>query len=222
LPGHDASTRKNSVLTTVLVKKPDRPKLWIVAGPNGSGKSTIYAKSNIKDFGGSVWIINPDLLAARIQKIESMSLRAANLEAVKRIYAWLEASIAAHQTVGVETVLSTDKYRKLVLAAKASRFEVRLIYVLLKSAEMNVERVKMRVADGGHKVPKTKILERRERSLQQLPWFLEHADGAWLYDNSGIKPRLIGTKINGKIDIDSAAMPEIKTAAGKIMASSKT
>jgi predicted ABC-type ATPase len=205
----------------VLVKKPDRPKLWIVAGPNGSGKSTIYTGSSIKDFGGSVWIINPDLLAARIKSVESKSLRTANLEAVKRIYVWLEASIAAHQTVGVETVLSTDKYRRLVLAAKAARFEVRLIYVLLKSAEMNVERVRMRVADGGHRVPKMKILERRERSLQQLPWFLEQADGAWLYDNSGIKPRLIGTKINGKIDIDPAAMPEIKMVAEQIMTNSK-
>jgi len=210
------STRKKLALFTVPITKPERPKFWIVAGPNGSGKSTIYAKSNIKDFGGSVWIINPDLLAARIEKVESIKLPTANLEAVKRIYAWLEASIAAHQTVGVETVLSTDKYRKLVLAAKANGFEIRLIYVMLKSVAMNVERVRLRVADGGHNVPKNKILERRARSLQQLPWFLEHADGAWLFDNSGTKPRLIGTKIAGKIEVDRTAMPEIKYAASLI------
>ena len=193
-----------------------RPKLWIVAGPNGSGKSTIYANASIKDFGGSVWIINPDLLSARIQAIEAMDLRTANLQAVKRIYAWIEASIAAHQTVGVETVLSTDKYRNLVVAAKAIGFEIRLIYVLLRSADMNVARVKMRVADGGHDVPEDKIVERRTRSLQQLPWFLAKADGAWLFDNSGAEPRLIGTKIDGVIDIHPAAMPEVKAAAGLI------
>jgi len=109
----------------VPVKELDRPKFWIVAGPNGSGKSTIYTGATIKDFNRSVWIINPDLLTARIQAVESISLQKANLEAVRRIYTWLEASIAAHQTVGVETVLSTDKYRNLVLAAKARRFEVR-------------------------------------------------------------------------------------------------
>ena len=122
------------------VKEFDRPRFWIVAGPNGSGKSTVYTGAIIKDFNRSVWIINPDLLTARIRAVESTSLRKANLEAVQRIYAWLEASIGAHQTVGVETVLSTDKYRNLVLAAKASRFEVRLIYVILKSAELNVRR----------------------------------------------------------------------------------
>ena len=93
-------------------KELDRPKFWIVADPNGSGKSTIYTGATIKDFNRSVWIINPDLLTVRIQAVESVSLQKANLEAVRRIYTWLEASIAAHQTVGVETVLSTDKYRE--------------------------------------------------------------------------------------------------------------
>jgi predicted ABC-type ATPase len=191
----------------------ERPKLWIVAGPNGSGKSTIYTNTSIQDFGGSVWIINPDLLSARIRAMEAMDLRAANLQAVKRIYAWIEASIAAHQTVGVETVLSTGKYRNLVVAAKAAGFEIRLIYVLLRSAEMNVERVRMRAANGGNDVSKDKIVERRARSLQQLPWFLAKADGAWLFDNSGTKPRLIGTKLDGVIDIHPSAMPEVEVAA---------
>jgi predicted ABC-type ATPase len=125
-------------------KRLDKPKFWIVAGPNGSGKSSIYTDTDIDDFGGSVWIINPDLLTARIQKIERLKPRAANIAAVTRIYSWLEASISAHQTIGVETVLSTEKYRELVLAAKDHGFEVRLIYILLNSPELSVERVKLR------------------------------------------------------------------------------
>jgi predicted ABC-type ATPase len=119
-------TRKNSVRRIVSRKRLDKPKFWIVAGPNGSGKSSIYTDTDIDDFGGSVWIINPDLLTARIQEIEHLKPRAANIAAVTRIYSWLEASIAAHQTIGVETVLSTDKYRSVVLAAKNRGFEVRL------------------------------------------------------------------------------------------------
>jgi predicted ABC-type ATPase len=190
----------------------DRPKLWIVAGPNGSGKSSMYANTDIEDFGGSVWIINPDVLSERIRQNESLSLRAANLEAVKRISSWLEASIAAHQTVGVETVLSTNKYQTLVLTAKARGFEVRLIYVLLKSAVLNVQRVRLRVAKGGHNVPKNKILARRQRSLDQLPWFLDQADQAWIFDNSDASPRLIGTKSGGVITLDPSALPEVVKA----------
>jgi predicted ABC-type ATPase len=193
-------------------KKLDKPKFWIVAGPNGSGKSSIYTDTDIEDFGGSVWIINPDLLTARIQKIEGLKPRAANIAAVTRIYSWLEASIAAHQTIGVETVLSTEKYRALVLAAKAHGFEVRLIYILLNSPELSVERVKLRVGKGGHHVPTTKIRQRRERSLQQLPWFLKNSDLAWIFDNSGAKPAQIAQKVGNTIIVDPTALPEVKEA----------
>jgi predicted ABC-type ATPase len=193
-------------------KKPDKPKFWIVAGPNGSGKSSLYTDTDIDDFGGSVWIINPDLLTARIKEIEHLKPRAANIAAVTRIYSWLEASIAAHQTIGVETVLSTEKYRALVLAAKAHGFEVRLIYILLNSAELSVERVKLRVGKGGHHVPTTKIRQRRERSLRQLPWFLKNSDLAWIFDNSGARPAQIAQKVGNTIVVDPAALPEIEEA----------
>jgi predicted ABC-type ATPase len=197
-------------------KKLDKPKFWIVAGPNGSGKSSIYTDTDIEDFGGSVWIINPDLLTARIQEIERLKPRAANIAAVTRIYNWLEASIAAHQTIGVETVLSTEKYRALVLAAKAHGFEVRLIYILLNSPELNVERVKLRVGKGGHHVPTTKIRQRRERSLRQLPWFLRNADLAWIFDNSSARPAQITRKIGNTIIVDPTALPEIKEAVRQV------
>jgi predicted ABC-type ATPase len=196
----------------------EAPRLWIVAGPNGSGKTSIYENADIEDFGRSVWIINPDALAKRIRDIEGLDPLPANLEAVRRIERWLYSSIDAHQTVGVETVLSTPKYRDLVLAAKKRNFTIRLIYVLLNSPQLNVERVRLRVAKGGHDVPTEKILERRERSLAQLPWFLTRADDAWLFDNSGASPQLIGTKSKGKVKLTSAALPEIKEAAS-LMAS---
>ena len=63
---------------------------------------------------GSVWIINPDLLTVRLQHAENLELTAANLAAVQRIETWLEKSISVHQTIGVETVLSSPKYRRLV------------------------------------------------------------------------------------------------------------
>lgn len=133
-------------------RRPDKPKFWIVAGPNGSGKSSIYTDTDIDDFGGSVWIINPDLLTARIREIERMKPRAANIAAVK----------------------------------------------------------------GGHHVPTTKIRQRRERSLQQLPWFLKNADLAWIFDNSGAKPAQIAQKVGNTIIVDPAALPEIKEAVRRI------
>ena len=192
------------------------PVFVIVAGPNGSGKSSAYQHANIGAFGRSVWIINPDVLAARIRDVEGLDLVAANIAAVQRIEAWLDASIDAHQTVGVETVLSTPKYRRLVAKARQLRFDVHLIYVLLDSPQRNIERVQLRVLKGGHSVPEDKILSRYARSLDQLPWFLDQADQAWLFDNSGAAPRLIGEKRERVIRLDATALPAVVDAVGKI------
>ncbi len=194
----------------------ESPIFLIVAGPNGSGKSSVYQNADIELGGRSIWIINPDVLAARIRDIETIDLDAANLEAVKRIEAWLEASIRAHQNVGVETVLSTGKYRRLVELAKKLGFEIYLIYVVLDTVERNIERVRLRVKKGGHNVPEEKIRERYGRSLDQMPWFLEKADNASLFDNSGAQPLLIGAKRNGIIQLDEKALPTVAEAVHQI------
>ena len=187
-----------------------------MAGPNGSGKSSFYQTLEFEASARSIWIINPDLLTVRIQQVEDLELQAANLQAVKRIETWLEVSIRAHQTVGVETVLSTDKYRRLVLAAKALRFQIRLTYVILDSPKRNIERVRLRVKMGGHAVPEDKIVERYVRSLEQMPWFLDQADEAWLYDNSGVSPRIIGRKRDGVVTLEPDALPQVVAAVETI------
>lgn len=192
----------------------ERPKFWIVAGANGSGKSSAYADAEIDDTGGAVWIINPDILTARIQVEEGLDLLSANVEAAERIQRCLNVSIDTYQTIGVETVLSTDKYRSLVLAAKRRGFEIHLIYVVLKTVELNIARVALRVRNGGHDVPRQKIIERRQRSFEQLPWFFAHADRALVYDNSNT-PRKIVEKRGGKISITSHNIVELHEALAR-------
>lgn len=200
----------------MLPPSTDRPTFLIIAGPNGSGKSSVYENADIEELGRSVWIINPDLLAARIRDVERKSADVSNLEAVIRIERWLETSIDAYQTVGVETVLSTGKYRRLVERAKPLGFEFAMIYVILDTPRRNVERVRLRVKKGGHSVAEEKIIERYARSLEQLPWFLEAADRAWLFDNSGAKPRRVGEKRDGTLTIDITAPQPLLEMASRL------
>lgn len=180
-------------------RKPDQPTLWIVAGPNGSGKSSAYNRSDIEGWGGSVWIVNPDLLTATILEREGCGLEEANLAAVQRIEEWLYRSLDVYQTVGVETVLSSSKYRKLVIAARQKRFLVKMIYVLLDSAELQIERVRRRVAKGGHDVPTDRLIARRERSFREFGWFVQQVDACYIYNNSSGEPRLIGGLAGGAL-----------------------
>jgi predicted ABC-type ATPase len=183
------------------------PVFWIFGGPNGSGKSTAYESANVEGFGTSIWIINPDLLTARLRQAENLSLADANLAAVQRIEAWLDATLRVHQSIGVETVLSTGKYRRLVELARALNFRTHLFYVMLDSPERNIERVRDRVLKGGHAVPEQKIIERYWRSLEQLPWFIDAMDEVDLYDNSGASPQLILRKRGDEVVLDRTNAP---------------
>ena len=196
--------------------KAERPVFLIVAGPNGSGKSTVYRDADLEWDGRSVWIVNPDLLAARICDVEGLALSDANLEAVVRIEAWLEASIAVHKTIGVETVLSTGKYRRVVSKAKELGFLVWMVYVILDSSERSIERIKLRVAKGGHHVEDDDVRKRYTRSLYQFRWFLDQADQAWIFDNSGKTSKQIGEKAEGVISLTEDALPALIDAVRSV------
>lgn len=151
-------------------------------------------------------------MTARIQRQEGLPQREANIAAVTRIEVWLDASVQTHQTVGVETVLSTSKYRRLVTTARAMGYEFRFIYVVLDGVELNLERIAIRVKKGGHDVPEESVRKRWSRSLEQMPWFLAMADRAWIFNNSGESPVLIGQKSGGVVNVDPSA-PEFIRAA---------
>lgn len=193
----------------MVARRSKQPRFLIIAGPNGSGKSTAYEQSVVELGGRAFRIINPDTLAGRLVRLGDVPTAEANLRAVQRIEDWLETSILAGHTVGVETVLSTDKYRRLVAKAKSLGFEFQLIYVMLDSVELNVERVRLRVKRGGHQVAEDKIRARHARSLAQLPWFFEQADMAMVYDNSRASPRLVGEKKSGLSWVDTQAPDDL-------------
>jgi len=158
----------------------------------------------------TVWIINPDLLAKRITEEENLPQDDANLQAVIRIESWLYSSVDAYQSVGVETVLSSSKYRQLITAAKAKGFFIHLVYVYLRTIELNIERVRLRVEKGGHSVPEDKIRERRERSFDQLGWFFDNADFVDIIDNSESVPkRILYKKPDEPFIFNGMLIPEI-------------
>lgn len=188
------------------------PRLWIVAGPNGCGKSTAYSQRMIADFDESVWIINPDLLTTTLLRAENLGQEDANLQAVKRIERWLRDSLSVYRTIGVETVLSTDKYRKVVRQAKRCGYEIHLIYVFVDTVEIQLERIRLRVEKGGHDVPPDKVRDRRHRSIAQLAWFFGQSDQVWIFDNSGAEPKLVVRKSGGLAWHDVDLLPEVGAA----------
>lgn len=93
-----------------------------------------------------------------------------------------------------ETVMSHPSKLNFMKRAKECGFKVYLYFVSLPDPELNVLRVKTRVQQGGHDVDENKIRERYERTMNQLLSAIKIADSAYIFDNSGSKPKMIAIK----------------------------
>ena len=161
-----------------------KPKIVVFAGPNGSGKTTIT--DNVICCGE---YINAD----EIKKERNISdIEAAQIATAKR-----ESMLKTMSDFTFETVLSTDRNLLLLERAKSMGYFIRGYYILTRSPEINVMRVKARVAIGGHDVPENKIRERYFRAIQLLPKFIEVCDVCSVYDNSLDAPFKIYKKYHG-------------------------
>jgi predicted ABC-type ATPase len=96
----------------------------------------------------------------------------------------LDEEIAAGRSVMVETVLSSDKLKRRVAAAKARGFRVGLVYITVRDGRINLTRVGQRRDEGGHDVPAERVLARRERSHALFSWFAREADFVLVFDNT--------------------------------------
>lgn len=83
-----------------------------------------------------------------------------------------------------ETVFSHSSKLALMRRAKEAGFKVYLYFIATNSAEINVDRVRIRVDGGGHHVPREKIVERYGRSLKQLLPAIDLSYHAFVFDNS--------------------------------------
>lgn len=96
--------------------------------------------------------------------------------------------IAAGESFTFETVMSHPSKVDLLRMAREKGYRTYLYYIATNDAEINVARVRIRVAAGGHPVPEHLIRARYERSLHLLPEAIKHSNRAYIFDNSGEGP----------------------------------
>lgn len=122
--------------------------------------------------------------------------------------------LATHTSFTFETVMSSADKVAFFCQARAAGFRTYLYYVATEDPTINVERVRQRVANGGHGVSEDKIRSRYQRSLQLLPNAVECADRAYLFDNSGSDRIWVAEASDGtELEMKTDAMPAwFKTA----------
>jgi predicted ABC-type ATPase len=161
-----------------------KPRILVYAGPNGSGKSMIA---------GKVPRVGAYVNADDLKRERGLS----DIEAAKMAEAQRNALLGARASFTFETVMSTDRNLILLQKAKESGYSIECIYVLTCSADINVARVRARVAAGGHGVPEDKIRGRYERALALLPDLIGACGRIIVFDNSLQKVSVVFEKAPG-------------------------
>jgi predicted ABC-type ATPase len=169
-----------------------RPVMVAIAGPNGAGKTAFYY-SHLQAAG--LRLVNADVLA---QELGLDAYAAARWAAAIR-----DELVQQRESFVYETVFSDpvgDKVAFLKRAAQAG-YNTILCFIGTSGPSVSEQRVAMRIAQGGHDVPKDKLVERYPRTLANLKLAIRELPTVWIFDNNDLrKPyRLVAVVEGGRV-----------------------
>lgn len=140
------------------------PNLYIIAGCNGAGKTTasytvLPEMLNCNEF------VNADEIAKGISPFQPEK---AAIDAGKIMLTRIQELIAARVDFSFETTLSPKYFLNLIGKAQEKGYFVTLVFFWLSSVDLAIERVKMRVNEGGHNIPEETIRRRYKMGIKNL------------------------------------------------------
>lgn len=163
----------------------DVPQLHVFIGPNGSGKSAIFRMTKLSDTIG--WLnVNPDIIAKNLTDIEDPRQRW--IKAAEIAERYRRGYLSQRRSFSFETVGSTKEKLEFISEAKDSGYDVNIVFVTTCHPDINKQRVRQRVSDGGHDVEDSKIESRYIRTMGLLTKYVDVSDRFTAYDNSGNHP----------------------------------
>jgi predicted ABC-type ATPase len=124
------------------------------------------------------------------------------LKAAQLATSMREECIKEGKSLIFETVLSViDKIDFIERALKLGYF-VRLFFVGTNHPSINASRIALRVLEGGHDVPITKIISRYSKSIANCVALSKTVDRLYVYDNSQdyLSPKLLFRTKNGIVE----------------------
>ena len=154
------------------------PELHVVAGPNGIGKTTVFTEV----IPHGLDYLNADLIAKTIKQ-RAGGLNAqdiANGEASKIFF----ERVARKESFAIETNLyDIDTYRSFQGLQRLG-YKIYIYFLATDDVNLCINRVKLRVSQGGHNVNPDIIRQRYTTGLALLKHYKNFPDALLLLDNT--------------------------------------
>jgi len=138
------------------------PQIIIIAGPNGAGK-TSFANKHFDKPRADLTYINADEIARELTAA-GLSQVQRDVPAGREMLRRMEALVATRGSFMFETTLASLTYARRIPEWRQRGYVVALIYLRLPDVAMSIERVRRRVAQGGHGIPEAVIRQRFAKS----------------------------------------------------------
>ena len=166
--------------------------IYIISGCNGAGKTTASMTIlpeilNCKEF------VNADMIAAGLSPFQPEKVA---FEAGRIMLERIDYLMQTNQTVAIETTLATKFYKNKLLKAIDNGYKVKLLFFWLPTCEMAINRVAIRVAEGGHNIPKDVIQRRYFRGIENLCEIYLPLCSNWIIFDNENESKLIAEKNN--------------------------
>ena len=157
-------------------------RIVVLAGVNGAGKSSVAGEAILRNGGR---FFNPDETARQIRQTDPGSPSTeANGQAWELGRRGLERALSEGGFFAFETTLGGNTITALLLEGAGQKADVHLSYIGLDSVDRHLERVRQRVAKGGHDIPEDTIRKRYRTSRENLIRLMPHLASLRIYDNS--------------------------------------
>ena len=165
--------------------------LYIIAGCNGAGKTTasftiLPEILNCKEF------VNADEIAKGLSPFQPEKV---SIEAGRIMLERINDLLNSQENFAFETTLATKSYRSKIFLAREKGYNVTLLFFWLRNADLAIERVRIRVIEGGHHIEPEVIRRRYKNGIKNLfEIYLPIVDEIMIFDNSEGKHDLIAEK----------------------------
>ena len=163
-------------------------KIVIIAGPNGAGKTTFAQEFLVQEAACPVFV-NADLIAAGLSPFQAEQVA---FKAGRLMLAEIREHVRKGESFAFETTLSGRHYANMIRAWRRDGYRVKLIFLRLASESIALDRVRNRVAQGGHDIEPEVIRRRFRKGLDNFHGLYKNLVDVWVeYDNSGEVPIMI-------------------------------
>jgi predicted ABC-type ATPase len=139
-------------------------RLYIISGCNGAGKTTA-SYTILPEMLDCNEFVNADEIAKGLSPFNpnEVAIKAGRLM-LTRIDELLENGV----DFAFETTLATRSYVNTVKKAQEKGYLVTILYFWLNSPELAIERVRIRVKEGGHNIPEKTIRRRYDLGISNM------------------------------------------------------